>query len=102
MIGRRGTFDGIGEQYLQSNYDPPSFALRLAHKDFTLALELARQVGVPMRLAETAYEDYYAEALERGWGDRDSRAPMHIQNERAGVNIKVSAEDVKKSLARGQ
>ncbi len=99
VIGRRRTFDGIGEQYLQDKYDPPSFALRLAYKDFTLALELARQVGVPMQQAEAAYETY-TEALERGWGDRDSRAPMSLQNERAGVKIKVSAEDVQKTLAR--
>jgi len=99
-IGRQRTFDVLGDQYLQSNYDPASFALRLAHKDFTLALDLAREVGVPMRQAETAYEDYAA-ALERGWGELDSRAPMQLQNERAGVTIKVSAEDVQKTLARG-
>ena len=100
VIGRRRTFDGIGDQYLQSKYEPPSFALRLAYKDFTLALELAQQVGVPMQQAEAAYQTY-TEALERGWGDRDSRAPMALQNERAGVTIKVSAEDVQKTLARG-
>jgi 3-hydroxyisobutyrate dehydrogenase len=96
-IGRARTFDRIGDQYLQSKYDPPSFALRLAHKDLTLGLELARQLGVPMKHAEAAYEDYTA-ALERGWGDRDSRSPMQLQNERAGVTIKVSAEDVQKTL----
>ena len=40
-------------------------------------------------------------ALERGRGDRNSRSPMQLQNERAGVTIKVSAEDVKRTLARG-
>jgi 3-hydroxyisobutyrate dehydrogenase len=99
VIGRRGTFDGIGDQYLQSKYEPPSFALRLAYKDFTLALQLAHQLDVPMPQAETAYKTY-TEALERGWGDRDSRSPMQIQNERAGVVIKVSAEDVQRTLAR--
>jgi len=100
VLGRRRTFDGLGGEYLQSNYEPPSFALRLAYKDYTLALELARQRGVPMKLAETAYQDY-TEALERGWGDRDSHAAMQVTNERAGVTIKVSAEDVRKTLARG-
>jgi len=89
----------LGDQYLQSKCEPASFALRLAYKDFTLALELARQVGVPMKQAESAYQDY-TEALERGWGDRDSRAPMQLQNERAGVTIQASAEDVQKTLAR--
>jgi 3-hydroxyisobutyrate dehydrogenase len=99
-IGRARTFDIVADQYLQSKYEPASFALRLAYKDFTLALELARQLGVPLKQAETAYQDY-TEALERGWGDLDSRAPMQLQNERAGVTIKASAEDVQKTLARG-
>ena len=100
VIGRARTFDIIADQYLQSKYDPPSFALRLAYKDFTLALDLAKQLGVPMRQAESAYQDY-TDALERGWGDMDSRSPMQLQNERAGVTIKESAEDVQKTLARG-
>jgi 3-hydroxyisobutyrate dehydrogenase len=99
-IGRQRTFDVLGDQYLQSNYDPASFALRLAHKDLTLALDLAQDLGVPMQQAEMAYQDYTV-ALERGWAERDSRVPMQIQNERAGVEIKASAEDVAKTLARG-
>lgn len=100
VIGRTRTFDILADQYLQNNYDPPSFALRLAYKDFTLALDLAHQLGVPMKQAESAYEEYTA-ALERGWGDLDSRSPMQLQNERAGVTIKVSADDVQKTIARG-
>lgn len=100
VLGRNRTFDGIGAEYLQSKYDPPNFTLRLAHKDFTLALDLARELGVPMKQAETAYADY-TEALERGWGERDSRVAMHVQNVRAGVEIKESAEDVAATLARG-
>ncbi|MEY4099109.1 MAG: hypothetical protein RL300_280 [Pseudomonadota bacterium] len=99
-IGRARTFDRIGDQYLQAKYDPPNFAVRLAHKDLTLGLDLAKELGVPMHYAEVAYKDF-TEALERGWGDRDSRSPMQLQNERAGVEIKVSAEDVAKTLARG-
>ena len=98
-IGRSRTFDRIGDQYLQDKYDPPNFALRLAHKDLTLALELGRELDVPMKYAERAMEDFQ-EALDRGWGDRDSRSPMQIQNERAGVHIQESAEDVKQTLAR--
>jgi len=83
----------------QDKYEPAAFALRLAHKDLTLARELAQELGVPMKHADLAYEDFNA-ALERGWGELDSRSPMRLQNERAGVSIKVSAEDVKKTLAR--
>lgn len=98
-IGRQRTFDVLGDQYLQSRYEPASFALRLAHKDFTLALDLAHELGVPMQQAETAYADYTA-ALERGWGEQDSRVPMALQNERAGVTIKASPDAVQRVLAR--
>lgn len=99
-IGRARTFDRIGDHYLQSRYDPPSFALKLAHKDLRLSLELAQQLDVPMHYADVAFKDF-SEALERGWGDRDSRSPMQLVNERAGVAIKESAEDIQKTLARG-
>ncbi len=99
-LGRSRTLDTVCEQYLESRYDPPSFALRLAYKDFNLAMDLARQYKVPMKQAEAAYEDYTA-AMERGWADIDSRSPMELQNERAGVKIKVDAKTVKDMLARG-
>ena len=100
VIGRSRTFDLLGEEYLTSTYEPPKFSLRLSVKDLTLALEMARDLDVPLKLAESAYEDYTA-ALERGWGEQDSRAPMQLQNERAGVSVKVTPEAVRETLARG-
>ncbi len=99
-VGRSRTFDRIGDQYLQSKYDPPSFTVRLAHKDLTLGLELAEQLGVPMKFTEAAFRDF-SEAIERGWADGDARLPMQLQNERADVTIKLTAEQVKQTLARG-
>ncbi len=99
-IGRARTFDSIRDRYLQSTFEPPSFALNLADKDFRLALELADQMEVPMKVARAAYEDFQ-EALDRGWGGRDSQSPMVLQNERAGVTVKVSAEEVQDILSRG-
>jgi 3-hydroxyisobutyrate dehydrogenase len=99
-IGRARTFDSIKDRYLQGTFEPPSFALTLADKDFRLALELADQVDVPMKVAQAAYEDF-TEALDRGWGNRDSQSPMVLQNERAGVTVKVSAEEVQDILSRG-
>ena len=46
--GRRRTFDGLADQFLPGTFDPPAFALKLAHKDVSLATALAREVGVPM------------------------------------------------------
>jgi 3-hydroxyisobutyrate dehydrogenase len=96
-LGRRRTFDGLVDQFLPGTYEPPAFALRLAHKDVTLATALAREVGVPMRLASLALAEL-TEALNRGWGDRDSRVAMVLQQERAGVDVKVAADRIRAAL----
>jgi 3-hydroxyisobutyrate dehydrogenase len=86
--GRRRTYDGVTEQFLPNSYDPPAFQLRLAHKDVSLACALGREVGVPMRFAALTLEEM-TEALNRGWGHRDSRTAMLLELERAGVEIAV-------------
>jgi len=95
--GRSRTFDRFGQNFLQGKFDPPSFALRLAHKDVTLATELGREMMVPMRIANIVREEL-TEALNRGWGERDSRVAMLLPEERAGVEIKVPAEQVEAVL----
>jgi len=89
--GRARTFDRLIEQFLTGQYDPAAFALRLAHKDLTLALELARSHGVPLRVAELAHAEF-AEAMRRGWGERDCRVSMALQEERAGVAVRIAPE----------
>lgn len=97
--GRVRTFDRLGEEFIQNKYDPPSFALRLAHKDVTLAVELARDVSVPMRLINAAHEEL-TEAMNRGWGERDSRVAMLLQSERSGVQIEEKIEDIREVKER--
>ena len=97
--GRRRTFDGLIDQFLPGKYEPAAFALRLAHKDVTLATQLGRDFGVPMRVANLALAEL-SEALNRGWGNRDSRSPMLLQQERAGVEIKVDEARIKEVLDR--
>ena len=92
--GRRRTFDGLVDQFLPGRFDPPAFALRLAHKDMSLATALGREHHVPMRLAHLALEEL-TEALNRGWGERDSRVAMLLQEERAGVEISVADEQLR-------
>lgn len=91
--GRRRTFDGMIENFLPHTFDPASFMLKLAHKDVTLATALGREVNVPMRVANLALADL-TEALNRGWGDRDSRVAMVLQEERAGVEVRVPADQL--------
>ena len=97
--GRRRTFDALGDHFLTDSYDPPDFALRLAHKDVTLATELARELKVPMPLANLAHSELTA-ALNRGWDGRDSRVAMNLQKERAKVEIKVDPKDIAAALER--
>ncbi len=90
-LGRRGAFDGMPDQFLSGQYEPPAFALRLAHKDVSLACALGRETGVPMRLANLVLAEM-TEAMNRGWGDRDSRSAMLLQVERSDVEIKVDPQ----------
>ena len=80
--GRSRTFDRLGDQFLINKYEPPAFALKLAHKDMTLATQLGRELGVPMRLANMAMAEM-TEALNRGW-DSQGLPLAHDAAGRAG------------------
>ena len=95
--GRRGTFEGLAEHLLPGKFDPPDFALRLARKDVDLAVSVGREYDVPMRLANLVLQEM-TEAMNRGWGDRDSRVAMLLQEERAGVEVRVDEEVLKEAL----
>ncbi len=94
--GRRGPFEGLAEHLLPGNFDPPDFALNLARKDVDLAVSVGREFDVPMRLANLALMEM-TEAINKGWGARDSRVAMLLQEERSGVEVRVD-EDVLKAV----
>lgn len=96
-LGRRGVFDGLPNQFLPGEYDPPDFALRLARKDVALAAQVGREYDVPMRLAQMTLEEM-TEAMNRGWDGRDSRVAMLLQQERAGVEVKVPREAIQRVI----
>jgi 3-hydroxyisobutyrate dehydrogenase len=97
--GRMRTFDVIGNRFLPGDFDKASFALRLVHKDVTLGMQLGREFNVPMRLVGLVHEEL-TEALNRGWGARDSKSVMELQVERAALApIKVPEEQVKAVMA---
>jgi 3-hydroxyisobutyrate dehydrogenase len=96
--GRRYTFDAMINQWLPGKYDPPDFALKLAHKDVGLATALGRELGLPMRICDLAYAEM-TEAMNRGWAGRDSRVVMMLEQERAGIEVKVDPERLKEALA---
>jgi 3-hydroxyisobutyrate dehydrogenase len=96
-LGRRQTFDGLTQHFLPGRFDPPDFALRLARKDVSLAVDVGREFDVPMRLATLTLAEL-TEALNRGWGQRDSRVAMLLQAERAGIDVHVPPETIQEIL----
>src|SRR5215470_3590569 len=64
------------------------FALALAYKDFRLASSLAAEHGVPTRILDLC-ERELAEAMNRGWGADDRIRASTLQEERAGVTLRL-------------
>ncbi len=96
-VGRQRTFDRLPDHFLSANFDPPAFALRLAHKDVSLATQVGREHNVPMRMAHLALDEL-TEAMNRGWAARDSRVAMLLQEERAQLEIKVDEERLREAM----
>ena len=63
----------------------------------TLATTMGRELGVPMRFCQLTLEEMN-EARNRGWDHRDSRVPMALQVERAGVSIQCDPAAVQAVL----
>lgn len=95
--GRRRTFDGAALRLLPGPLDPPGFALNLNAKDVALAVEVGREFEVPMRYSNLALAEL-TEAIGRGWGDRDMGWAMCLQEERSGVQVRASKEQIKDVL----
>ena len=64
------------------------FALALAYKDFRLAADLATLHGVPTRLLDLCQTELL-EAMNRGWGGEDRMKASTLQEERAGVTLRM-------------
>jgi 3-hydroxyisobutyrate dehydrogenase len=99
--GRQRSFDNISRRFLRGRLDPPSFALRLAYKDAQLAMQLARESGVPMRLCTLTTLEM-SEAINRGWGARDSQSFLLLQQERAAVPPFAMSDEAVESVLSQQ
>ena len=98
-VGRRRTFDGLIDEILPAEFEPPHAALRIIQKDLMITTGIARDLGVPMRIANLALADIQ-EAMNRGWSERDCRSVALLPQERAGVTIKVAPRDIQEVLRR--
>lgn len=98
--GRMRGFDNI-QRFLAGNTEQSSFALRLMQKDINLALQLGRELDVPMRVCAAVAQDVH-EAMSRGLGMHDSQSVLVLQQERAGVApFAIPDADIKRVLAEG-
>ena len=77
----------IPELVFKGDFDHPRFSLGLSHKDVGLALELAKELDVPMAMAEMAGEEI-GRGIERGWADLDNLVTFLLAEERAGVQVR--------------
>ena len=75
-------------RYLFKGNFEPGFATALAAKDVRLATELGREYGIPMEISNLV-DQRHVEALHRGWGAEDSDAVARIQEEKAGVQLRL-------------
>jgi len=98
-MGRRRTFDGLPTHFLSGAYEPAKFSLKLAHKDVTLANELGQDVDLDMQFAKLTLAQM-TEALNRGWGEKDSRIAMLLAQEQAGVDVRCDPDILKDILSR--
>ena len=72
----------------QGNFEP-GFATALAAKDVRLATDLGREYGIPLELSNLV-DQRHVEAMLRGWGAEDSDAVARIQEEKAGVQLRLA------------
>ena len=97
-IGRRGAFESLTDQFLPNKYEPPAFALRLAHKDVSLATAL----GPGAERADAAGQSGAGRSVggaEPRLGQPRLRARSWcLQTERAGVEIKVDPQRLTEAL----
>ncbi|MDA1280585.1 MAG: NAD(P)-dependent oxidoreductase [Chloroflexi bacterium] len=85
-IGKGGNLHvRLPDTFMKGDFEP-RFTLSGAHKDVRLAVGLAEEVGVPVRIARTVLGEMET-ALSRGLGDRDASIVLTLQEERAGVHI---------------
>jgi 3-hydroxyisobutyrate dehydrogenase len=98
LVGKGSCLNMLTNQFLPGKYEPAAFALKLAHKDMTLATAMGKELGVPIRLANLTLEEM-TEALGRGFGDQDSRSFLKLQLERAGVKIAVDEERLRSAIS---
>ncbi len=92
-LGRMSSLhEGLPRTVFRGQFEPASFALALSRKDIALATELGREYNVPMPVANIV-EQIAIQAMNQGWGDKDSSIAFLLQEEAAGVEVRAPEVD---------
>jgi len=78
-------------KYLFKGNFEPGFALDLGAKDLRLGTTLAKELGLPLDFANLA-DQRFVEAQARGWGRLHADVVVRLQEERAGVELRLPPE----------
>jgi len=85
-IGKGGNLhERIPETFMKGDFNP-RFTLYGAHKDLHLAVVMADEGKVPVKMARHVLGELET-ALSMGLGDRDASIAMTLQEERSGIHI---------------
>jgi len=85
-IGKGGNIhERIPDTFMKGDFEP-RFTLNGAHKDLHLAVEIADEGKVPVKIARNVLGELET-ALSMGLGDRDASIAMTLQEERSGIHI---------------
>ena len=85
--GNRRLVEKFPRFLFKGNFEP-GFATALAAKDVRLATDLGREYGIPLEFSNMV-DQRHVEAMHRGWGPEDSDAVSRIQEEKAGVQLRL-------------
>lgn len=84
----------LPDTVFQNRFEPASMLLRLAVKDMDQAVALGREQQVPLTMINTTLQELLC-AMNRGWGEKDVRISMLLQEDRAGgVEVRIPMEEM--------
>ena len=79
--------EGLEQTVFLGKYHPPSFRQALARKDIALANQLAREVNVPMPVANLV-EQIAIQCTNQSWQDMDTHIIYHHQEQLSNTQIR--------------
>jgi len=89
--GNSAVFEARGKKFVLADNYKPGFKTALMRKDVGLALELGRQLEVPLPVAAAAFQQYAA-ALRLGHAEDDFAAVAKVYEQTTGLKLKSEAK----------